>query len=185
MAVKPKQKQQFKNTQGRYLSRGMFIEFRGDIERLDREGGNELYTLADEDFESYPSLKRLYLEAEDPAEYDFANQHLAGWVHWKELCQYNWFKPYLSQWREELTMRLKSKANARLKAIAEDPTSKNFYNANRYIASEGYEATVADTKRSNAGRKSKESIEIKANELLVRANEYKDDISTDFKRILS
>jgi hypothetical protein len=52
MAVKPKQKQHFKNTQGRYLSRGMFIEFKGDIERLDREGGNELYTLADEDFEA-------------------------------------------------------------------------------------------------------------------------------------
>lgn len=55
------------------------------------------------------SLRRLYLEAEDPHEYDFALRIFGCWDHWTKLTSTEYFKKYIDAWREELSIKLASK----------------------------------------------------------------------------
>lgn len=71
-----------------------------------------VYTIGGEDREykgvKYPSLKRLYLEAEDPHEWKFATDNLHDWEHWKRLQQNKWVMEHIEMWREELQVKLAS-----------------------------------------------------------------------------
>ena len=70
----------FKDKQGKWLTQALFLEMGYKPQAI--------FTLDDEDKEYnnklYPSLKKLYLESDDPTEYK-VSQHLGGWNHWKRL----------------------------------------------------------------------------------------------------
>lgn len=156
MTDKPK----WKTDQGVYFTKSLFFEM---ITTTDKP--NCVYTLKAEDHPlGYPSLRRLYLEAEDPTEYDFAVQYLGGIDHWKKLVECDWFKPYLEAWRDELELKLKAKAYKRLMAEANDPLSKHKIEANKFILS-----TVRRVQRNedlgeknSKGRPDKTSVDKKA-----------------------
>ena len=149
----------FRNsTNGRYL-KGLFFETTGS------DKSSVSYTLKDWDHTVdgvvYPSLYRLYLEQEDLTEYEFANTNLDGWEHWEMLTSATWFRPYVSRWRKELSLKLKARALNRLKAEAAS-TSKNAFLANRYIIEKGY---VESEGKSGRGRPSKDEVRAAAEEI--------------------
>jgi len=123
---------------------------------------NCIYTLKDEDHKGYKSLYKLYMEMEDPTEYDFANRYLDSYEHWEILCSLSWFAPYAERWRKELDLKLRARALANVKEIAADQANKACFSANRFLLEGGWRPKEAGGK---VGRPSKESIKAAAEEL--------------------
>lgn len=136
---------------------------------------NVVYTLKTEDHLGYPSLYRLYMEADDPTEYTFAVQYLDGWSHWEKLCECSWFKDHVTQWRKELELRTRATS---LKAIREIAASdpKQALLANKFLVSAGWKD--APEKR-RAGAPSKEDVRQEAH----RIASTEKTINEDFDRI--
>jgi hypothetical protein len=139
------EKKKMLDSAGKPLTQSLFLEI----------GYTDLavYTLKDEDHEHkgvvYPSLRRLYLEEEDPTEYDFAVKHLLGWRHWKRLCENKVLRKYIEEWREELEMKLRSRG---IKEVILQASNEKGFQAAKWLADRGW-----DTRK--AGRPSKEEIE--------------------------
>ena len=72
------------------------------------------FTLDDEDKEvkgkKLLSIKRLFLEANDPTEYEFATKHLGGWAHWKAIQGVKDLEHHIQSWRDELEVKVRSDA---------------------------------------------------------------------------
>jgi hypothetical protein len=81
-----------------------------------------LYTLERGDNE-YPSIYRLYMETEDLTEFEFANKYFDSFAHWKRICQSPSFIPYISQWREELELKIRARALSSLIKKSKDDSS--------------------------------------------------------------
>lgn len=121
----------------------------------------------------YPSLKRLYLEMEDPTEYEFANKYLFNYDHWKELCSQEWFKEHLYKWRDELELRLKARALIMINSIAQSGGRESL-TAAKFLFRE-----VWADRKDTPGRPSKQRIKEEA------ANLVKDELKAvdDLKRL--
>lgn len=113
---------------------GLFIE---NALQKQRTPENVKFTLKDRDAHGYPSLYRLYMEASDITEWDFANAHFDSYDHWLKLCDCDWFKPYLTKWRRDLEVKLKSQA---LKGVIDKAASndKDKLQALKYLLDKGY-----------------------------------------------
>lgn len=164
----------FKNASGVYFLRPIFIEF-------DDTGGEiAMFTIKDEDSvvngKKYPSLRRLFVEREDPTEYLFAEEYLGGWVHWKKLIESSVLKGVISDWREELEIRVRAKALNSVKAKAQNPEDKESLQASKYLLSSSWKIST-DPK---VGRPSKEAIKREADKLFKEQSVY----TEDYDRIL-
>jgi len=142
----------FKTTMGQWILKGIFFETTGS------DKTHVKYTLKDEDHEGLPSLYRLYIDMEDVLEYEFANTHLGGWSHWEYLSNCTWFKPYISRWRKELTLKIQSRALRRLREDAESESSKTSNSSNRYLLERGW------LEKNSKGRPSKDEVRKAAKE---------------------
>ena len=137
-------KSKMMDTGGRYLTQSMFLEVNYEP--------NATFTLKDNDHEwngvVYPSLKRLYIEFEDPTEYDFANTYLLGWKHWQKLIGNKMLLNHVQEWREELEFKLRAKGvkNMMLSAAGGN------YQASKWLVDRGWDVR-------GAGRPSKAEIE--------------------------
>lgn len=91
---------------GKFRTQSLFLEM--------GYGDEAIFTFKDFDYEhggkEYLSLKKMYLEMEDPTEYSFANHCLLGWRHWQRLCENKIIRKHIDEWREELEVKLRSKA---------------------------------------------------------------------------
>ncbi|HET8689243.1 MAG TPA: hypothetical protein VFM18_21740 [Methanosarcina sp.] len=96
----------------------------------------------------YPSLKRLYLEIEDPTEYEFATKYLLGYKHWKRICENKQLIRHVEEWREELEMKLRSKAVKNMLLSAQEGN----YQAAKWFADRGWS-------NKGAGRPTKADVE--------------------------
>lgn len=148
----------FKNINGVYYTNDLFYE------QSYADPINVLYTLKDIDYKDYPSLYRLYMEEEDLLEYTFANKYLDGWLHWMRICEASWFVPLITRWRQELDLKLKSRALISIKQEAGDPHSKNRWAAAKYLIERGWEPKKTQTEKKEE-RASKESIRTEARRL--------------------
>jgi hypothetical protein len=164
---------------GRWITKGLFYE--GYYDGEDR-GSEAIFTIKDQDIigpdgRKYISLKKLYLEAEDPTEYEFATKYLGGWEHWKQLAGGQWFEPILTEWRAELQVKLQSRALKNLMFEAEN-NGKNSYDANKFLIAKGYlpKETILPGKR---GRPSKDEVKLEAQ----RQAEMTKKIEEDIKRL--
>lgn len=112
-----------------------------------------VYTTKDEDYEYkgkvYPSLKKLYLEMEDIVEYEFATTHLLGWAHWQRMCANRQLIKYINEWREELELKLRSRA---VKAMRDKVNTEQGINAAKWLAEKGWD-------KKSVGRPSKQEEE--------------------------
>lgn len=164
----------FKNVNGAWLTRGLFFET-----CLHNED-NIMYTLKEYDHEvrgkKLPSLYKLYMEMEDPTEYEFANEYLGGWTHWKKLCDSPFFLEHVTNWREELTIKLKAKALHQIRQKAQDPDNKDNYQANKFLIDKGWE----EKKKGGVGRTTKDKIKQEANKIALTQSEFDED----YNRIL-
>lgn len=167
-------KTKFKNSSGTHILKQIFFEF------SDAEHQYSVYTLKDYDHEyngvTYPSLRRLYVECEDPTEYQFATEHLDSWAHWKKLIASNFFKPYLKEWREELEVRLRAKALARIKTRAAS-NDKDSMQADKILLSGGWKTPEEKT---GAGRPSKDKIKQEAEKLFQEQSVHDEDYERIF-----
>ena len=113
------------------------------------------YTLKDIDHEwegkTYPSLKKLYLELEDVAEYEFATTYLLGWKHWMRLCENKNIRVHIDEWRDELELKLRSRAAKKMMELA----AADSYQAAKWLADRGWGTRGAGrpTKAEKAGFK--------------------------------
>jgi len=156
----------FKSIMGHFITKGLFYET-----TLPDTRSACLFTLKDQDHEGYVSLYRLYMEANDPTEYQFAVSHLDGWEHWEAITACSWFKPYLARWRKELELRMKSKALSRIMSEAKT-TSKESFAANKYLLEKGWEPKNTHGR----GRPSKEEIKEAARQEAQSAFRLEDDL---------
>ena len=174
MFQKPAGSELFKDDKGKWLKRMLFWETAGTE---GREQYDVLYTLKEEDFTDpdtgkfYKSARKMYIEIQDPTEYDFAMQLLGSWSHWKALCKVSWFKEHLNEWREELEIKLRSKAIKAMVSTAIHEGSKGT-TAAKYVASKGWE--------DNRGRPSKASVDKQAR----IQNRIHDEVDEDIERML-
>lgn len=133
------------------------------------------YTLKEEDHtykeKTYVSLKKVYMDYNHVPglEYDFANDHLGGWVHWNKLVDSPKLKPYIESWREELEIKIRA---ASVKEVIKVSKSEKGFQAAKWIAEGGYEPKTA-------GRPTKEQV---AKEARIQAG-MKGDIDDMFDRI--
>lgn len=133
-----------------------------------------VYTLKDRDHAGFPSLYLGYMSTDDPTEYLFATAFLEGWDHWEMLCSCSWFKPYISRWRRELEIRTKARALLAIKLLAEEPSKKESYQANKFLITGGWKD---QNKRKGAGRPSKEEITAEAQRIAANKSDLDDDLA--------
>lgn len=151
---------------GRPLTQSLFLEI----------GYNEfaVFTLKDIDYtykdQTYPSLKRLYLEMEDPTEYAFAQEYLLGWGHWIRLCENKQIRKHIDEWREELEYRLRAKAVREMIKAA-----PNNFQAAKWLADRGWATR-------GAGRPSKAEIEGEKKTQARLNDEYGEDVIRLFQK---
>lgn len=125
-------KSKLKDSRERPLTQSLFLEI----------GYSEfaVYTLKDEDYtyhgKVYPSLKRLYIEEEDPVEYVFANKYLLGWDHWQRICNNKVLRKYVDQWREELSIKARSQA---VQSIMDMALIDKSFQAAKWLAEKGWD----------------------------------------------
>lgn len=102
---------------GRELTQALFYEM--------GNGSHEyaIYTLKDEDIERdgvlYLSLFKLYMDCEDPTEYNFAMAAGLSWRQWEairsnkaikaQLAKMKWYNGF-DDWADELEVKIRSKA---------------------------------------------------------------------------
>lgn len=167
-------KSKFKNASGTHLLKPIFFELdEGDRPYAQFTLKNYNHTV---DGRTYLSLRRLFVEMEDPTEYLFAETYLDGWEHWKKLSGASFFQSYLKEWREELEIRLRAKALLRIKKKAEEGT-KDSLQADKTLLAGGWKT---EEERSR-GRPSKQKIRDEAEKLFVEKTEFDED----FERIMN
>jgi hypothetical protein len=158
-------KTKLKDTMGRPLTQGLFLE-------IGYNTNYAIYTLSDEDKEYkgiiYPALRLLYLAEEDPTEYSFASKYLLNWRHWTTLNENKVLRPYFDNWREELEVAMRSAA---VKGIIEQSTDN--FQAAKWIADKGW------GEKRGAGRPTKAQQD-RESRILERIG---DDLKSDIKRM--
>jgi hypothetical protein len=119
---------------GDYITQGLFLEI--------GYSDNSLYTLKHYDHEykgkQYPSIRRLYLELEDPTEYLFANTYFDGWKHWQRICSNAVCLKHIEEWREELEVKLRSQAILDIIATSAEQSQSSFQAA-KWLADRGWD----------------------------------------------
>lgn len=135
----------FKDKIGRWRTKSLFREHRDNTYPY-------YFTLGEEDLTDCISLKRKYLEYEDPTEYIFATKVFGSFPCWERLLQSPEIKAEIDLWRHELKLKLEAKALANIKEIASDPSSSARLTANKII--------LDYTKdRRSAGRKPRRPVD--------------------------
>ena len=157
-------KERFKNSMGNLIQKGLFLETNTTLENR----ALVVYTLKDRDKGGYPSIQRIYLDAGDPTEYQFALDNFYSWDHWQRIAESDWFQPYISKWRKELEARLKAEALNRIMAKAKGE-GKDSFQANKYLL----ERTWSSPKKK-VGRPVTEEV-----------LEPKEDYSEDYNRLFN
>lgn len=146
----------FRATNNARMLKGLFFE------TTLADKSSVVYTLKDVDHEGFPSLYRLFMEIDDPTEWEVAQQLVDGWEHWEMLCNCTWFKPYVERWRKELELRFKSKALHKIR-VESKTGSKESFAANKYLLEKGWEPK--DSSKHGRGRPSKDEVKKAATEL--------------------
>lgn len=119
------QRKKLKSPMGKFYTDGLFYE-----RALDKS--NVLYTMRDYDYKGHISLYRVYLELEDPTEWEVANRCFQGTEHWNRLLKAQWFSKYVVRLRNDLELKLKSES---LKYLVDEARfgGKSQFQANRYL----------------------------------------------------
>lgn len=162
----------FRNDSNTRYLQGLFFE-------LSRDKSSVVYTLKDNDHLSFPSLYKLYMHTADLTEWNFAEWYMDGWEHWEMLTNCTWFKDYVTRWRKELEIKVRSAALADIILTAQTST-KDSFGANKLLLSGGWKSPEERKEEGRkVGRTTKNAINKQA-DLIVRE---KNDINKDFIKL--
>ncbi len=129
-------KENLRDDRGRPITQSLFLE----IGYTDFA----VFTLKEDDYEYkgkvYPSLKKLYLEFEDPTEYAFATKYLLGWQHWKKMLGNKQIASEVDEWREELELKLRSQA---VKDMIDQSAEGGSFQASKWLVDRGWDKRPA------------------------------------------
>ncbi len=163
----------FKNDYGVHYLKALFWE-----ECVESDKAHVIYSLKNKDHivdgVRFPSIQRLYMEENDPTEYNFAIKYFDSWKHWKMVRECPWMRPVYAEMKEELELRIRSQAVAALRELAAD--AKNGVQVNKWLVEKGF-----NDKDDKRGRPSKEAIKKEADKL-TKEHDY---ITNDYGRIVS
>lgn len=156
----------FKNSMGVYLGRELFFETATTARNY------VLYSFKNEDhtFDGvvYPSLRRLYLEEDDPTEFFVAEKYFDGQPHWRRLTAQKWFMDYLTPIREELALKHQAQY---MRSLRQDAINGDKV-ASKYLLDRM-------EKPKEVGRPTKRKIAEEAQKIVLDNQ----DIATDFDRM--
>ena len=160
----------YKDVMGRFRTESLFLERPRNAVKLE-----PVFTLKDYDHKGLPSMKRLYLEANDPTEYIFASEVLGSYRHWEKLSTIGWFQKYVKQWRKELELQIKADSIEAMRTLAAQASADSVRaSALRWLASNGWEK-----KTPRRGRPSERELRKKTREALEEGA----DTQVDFERL--
>ena len=149
------------DTMGKFRTQSLFLEL--------GYGDEAVYTFKDQDHElngkKYISLKRLYLEMEDPTEYEFAIACFVNWKHWQRLCENKLIRRYIDEWRDELEVKLRSRGVKSALFAAQEGN----YQAAKWLADRGWSTR-------GAGRPTKAEVEREKKIQAGISDEYEADV---------
>lgn len=152
----------FKDSVGRWRTKSLFYEAN------DYQIEDALFTLGEEDKvvkgKSLISLRKRFVDSDDPTGYLIANEFLGGYAHWDAICKSS-LKPEIEKWQEELEVKLRAIGLANAIKSAK---SGNF-NAAKFLAERGWEKRIA-------GRPSAAEIAKMAKQEARLHNEFEDDL---------
>ena len=77
----------YKDKMGRYRTQSLFHEF--SYMRKPNDDFNPLYTLKNIQTSDLPCLKDIYMDSNDPTEYNFAITAFNSWDQWKKIKNNN------------------------------------------------------------------------------------------------
>ena len=156
-------KTKFKDSRGKYITQGLFLEdrYNTDLAVFTLDGEDKKYK-----GKTYPSLKKLYLKHADPVEYDFANTNLFDWDHWQRMCNNSFLRTH-DKWRRELELSLMSEGVQVMIQISSEGKS---YQAAKYLADHGW---VTGKK----GRPSKDDVDAKIKEMADEELGYSEGVT--------
>lgn len=110
----------FRDSIGNFRTQSLFLE-------TNVTDNASLFTLKDDDYEkdgqTYPSLKRIYLSYDDPTEWQFVEEVFGNWRHWERICGNQVLLKYITQWRNELEIKLRSKGIRSVIGLSKDKES--------------------------------------------------------------
>jgi hypothetical protein len=153
---------------GRFTTKSLFLE--KTIPAQNRHLA--VFTLRDDDRvvdgKTYYSLKKLYLAMEDVHEYTFATTYLHGWKHWKTMCATAELIPHITEWREELALKIRCQGFKEMKKLSEGGDRT----ASKYLADKGW-----DEQSGKRGRPSKEEVAKERKQLAAIQGELEDDFA--------
>jgi hypothetical protein len=170
-----------RDAQGRYRTKSLFEEY-------SIEGYPSIFSLKDYHRPGAPSFKLLYVALGDPTEYDTALRLVGSWAHWQKLVECPWIQETLCQARDELTMKLKSEAVARITKDSKEAFSEaTRLAANKFLATEGYAsgrtapAGAEADEAPKRGRPSKEEV----SRHMAEEVKKQDKINNDYDRVVN
>jgi len=128
------------NWNNRQRTQSLFYETRSQNHKI-----KPLFTLSyDENIVkhgyTFIPMKRLYLECNDPTEALFVEKYLLDWKHWKKMLAADRLRVHIDRWREELALRIRSRAIQIQIELAENGNQ----NAAKWLANEGWKQKVKD-----------------------------------------
>jgi hypothetical protein len=144
----------FKDSINRWVTTGLFKETAGQNKEF------VCMTLQE--------ARDKFMECGDILGIDFADQHLGGFQHWKNINASPVLQPIIADWVEELEVRIRSKQIKRIDTLA----AEGQFQAAKFLADRGWEKRAA-------GKPSKEEVQ---RETKVQAK-MKDSFSADIARI--
>lgn len=135
----------FKDSVGRWLTKALFYE--ANNYRIE----DALFTVGDEDItvkgKNLISLRKRFVEADDPTGYTIATEFLGGYAHWEALLKSS-IKTEIEKWQTELDVKLRSIGLKNTIALARNGN----FNAAKFLAEKGWD-------KRTAGRPTKAEIE--------------------------
>lgn len=136
----------YRSEKGHWLSTILFYETHADRYN---DKWQPVFTL-NKDHPGLINARKTFVELCDPTGYKWAMLYLGDYAHWLHLLKQQFFRDAYETWMDELNMKLKSEAIARLQEIAKSDTAQATV-ANKYLASREYD-------KAERGRPSKSEI---------------------------
>jgi len=100
-------------------TKSLFVDVYLPSELIDKLN-KPYFTLREEDYGNFVSLYKIYMECDDPTEYNFALEVFGSFDYWNTICQAVFFQKHIKVWRSDLSARIRSKAAKLVKEIATD-----------------------------------------------------------------
>ena len=108
---------------------------------------------------AYVSLQQLFINMvpNDPTEYEFAMSVFGSWEVWKTISEAPQLKPFVTNWRNEVVVKVKSQA---IQAIAEEMRSngRSSFSAAKLLLDKGWldNDTASQAKRKLQAKEQQE-----------------------------